>query len=363
MPPFLDMQLITASAESIEFGFDPAIENPRDFGQRVFNYPRIWYLWLNLGIGMRATNLLAIASILLFFLSLFLLFSPRNYLTALLINLVLFSPALMLGFERANVDLIFFSLIVISILLVKRFPAASLGVLLIAILGKIIPVFAAGLYLDKKLVRLAWLFPVIAIVCTAIYFVITWNGMAHIFQSTQKGTDLSYGIYVVPDYLSKTMKVTAPWLHPGAMGVALLLVIIALILGFRHSGGLPPQENNELASFFAGAGVYIGTFLLGNNWDYRLMFFLLCVPALADWAQSHNTYRFAAMSSLALVLISCWYLLTNEWLQVVGLSGRTAFFVDEAVNWLLFFSLAYLYFAAMPPFFKDKVQAFLRLAR
>ena len=60
MPPFLDIQLITGTAESLEKGFDPTVSNPYDPGQRIFNYPKIWYIFLNLGLGRRAATPLAI---------------------------------------------------------------------------------------------------------------------------------------------------------------------------------------------------------------------------------------------------------------------------------------------------------------
>ena len=32
--------------------------------------------------------------------------------------------------------------------------------------------------------------------------------------------------------------------------------------------------------FLVGAYVYVGTFFLSSNWDYRLIFLMLCVPYL-----------------------------------------------------------------------------------
>ena len=36
-------------------------------------------------------------------------------------------------------------------------------------------------------------------------------------------------------------------------------------------------------AFLFGAGIYCGTYVLGTNFIYRLMFLLLCIPQLQDW--------------------------------------------------------------------------------
>jgi hypothetical protein len=42
-------------------------------------------------------------------------------------------------------------------------------------------------------------------------------------------------------------------------------------------------------AFLFGSGIYCGTFLLGTNYIYRLMFLLLCIPQLQDWISQKST--------------------------------------------------------------------------
>jgi hypothetical protein len=94
----------------------------------------------------------------------------------------------MLSYERANVDLVFFASTVIALLLLEISAPASFLVMTLSILFKLFPLFAIGMYLDKRKSKLP-LYALGAVVFTALYFVLPEN-MAHVFYH-QKGNDLS----------------------------------------------------------------------------------------------------------------------------------------------------------------------------
>ena len=361
MPPFLDIQLITGTAESLEKGFDPTVSNPYDPGQRIFNYPKIWYIFLNLDLDRHATIPLAIASLALFFITLAIFPKPRDSLSIVLLTLVTFSSALMLAYERANVDLLFFSSVVIALLLLEISAPASFIVMIVSILFKIFPVFAIGIYLDKKKSKVL-LYAIGSLICTALYFVLTWQSMKHIFSTTEKGFDLSYGLNVAIDYLEVKLDYAASvfWVLPYVM--AFLLLVTAIYAGFKHRGQLADVDLRHLRAFWAGAGVYVGTFLLGNSWDYRFMFTLLTVPALAEWIQqkSGKAVTFARITVVVL-LLSCWYLVLQKWFGTTFEAYSVVFAIDEAANWILFFGLAYLSIASLPQWLVDEVSTSRRL--
>ena len=114
-----------------------------------------------------------------------------------------------------------------------------------------------------------------------------------------------------------------------------------------------------------GAAVYVGTFLLGNNFDYRLAFLILVVPQLVEWMRSDNkTYRVISWSSMILVLVSCWHLWIIE-IPLVSIfrsvedSKKFWIILDEVLNWLLFASLAYLLIASTPDWLKHPFRSLL----
>lgn len=66
-------------------------------------------------------------------------------------------------------------------------------------------------------------------------------------------------------------------------------------MGTDHGGRLFCTVTNSVAgtAFLFGSGIYCGTFLLGTNFIYRLIFLLLCVRQLLDWqkAEPDHTER------------------------------------------------------------------------
>ena len=357
--PFLDIQLITGTAESLEKGFDPTVNNPYDPGHRIFNYPKVWYLFLNLGIGRRAAVPLAIASLVLFFGTLAVFPKPKDKFAILLLTAVTFSAALMLSYERANVDLVFFASTVIALLLLEVSAPASFLVMILSIVFKIFPLFAIGIYLDKRKNKLP-MYAIGAIAFTALYFAVTWQNMKHIFSTTQKGNDLSYGLMVAFDYMEATMGAafSIPSIVPYVL--AFVLLGLAVYFGFRQRSQLTDIDLRNLRAFWAGAGIYVGTFLLGNSWDYRFMFTLLTVPALAEWVRHKGggAIIIARITVIAL-LISCWYLIVQKWFGTTNAAYNVVYAIDEIANWTLYFGLTYLYIASLPQWLFDELHNFL----
>jgi len=99
-----------------------------------------------------------------------------------------------------------------------------------------------------------------------------------------------------------------------------------------------------------GAGMYIGTFFIGNNWDYRLIFLLFTLPQLSDWATQRNpvTKRIAVFT-LIVLFWSLWYLVIRILLiHTIFLWAYISSLLDETANWALFAALifSFCFFAA-----------------
>jgi hypothetical protein len=341
--PFLDMQAITGSAESLKAGYDPAIENPFDPTHRLFNYPRIWYPFLLLGIGRAGTVPLAVATLALFFLALAVLPKNVDRLTVILLAVTAFSPALMLAYERGNVDLVFFSAVALAVLLVETAPLASCALLAASTLFKVFPFFAVALLLDKdERKNLSHVAGVLGLVL--LYTVMAREDLARVFAVTPKGYEPSYGATVIPLFVANVLGKDAHLLTPGLSVLAACLLGAAVVFGLRRSAQRPPCERRDVRAFWAGAGIYTGTFMLGNNWDYRLMFVLLTIPALAVWVRGQDNV--VPRITLGALVVSCWYLVIKKLLERTG--THMAFWIDETANWALLAGMAYLLSASMP---------------
>lgn len=373
--PFLDLRSITGGAESYSAGFDPAIKNPFDPLHRLFNYPKIWYLILASGINQSWTLPIALVMIGLFLLSIILFPGRLTWFSTSLLVFALCSSAVMLEFERANVDGFIFILMTAGLLLLDVSAIASLIVLLISILFKIFPVFGLAYFLDPEN-RTSLKYILLSILFTGAYFVTTLNRMIFIFNNTKKGSDLSYGVSVFPAYLNQLVKmdevkntsvffyqivyfmnelvVRFPYI---TYLIAIIVIVIFLLLGFAHQNDFKNLDRRNLRAFWIGAGIYIGTFLLGNNWDYRLIFLLFTIPQLGDWAmgrdkQTANITRFV----LVMLFLALWYLVINETMAHFSLLGSyISTLLDQAVDWGLFAGLIYLFGFSMPDWIHDEI--------
>jgi hypothetical protein len=117
--------------------------------------------------------------------------------------------------------------------------------------------------------------------------------------------------------------------------LALLLAILTSVaLGFRTRRRWAIDlelESEGQCRFLIGASIYVLTFALGTNFNYRLIFLLLCIPQLVGWAvdvrMSASFRRFATVLGVG-ILAMCWVSATPE---------RTMRRVPtEIVSWCLF---------------------------
>lgn len=366
--PFLDLRLITGTFATLRQGGDPAVSNPGDPLQRVFNYPKIWYLILASGLNENWTSPLGALVIGLFVVSVCVFPGRLTGWSVWFLTLAMVSPAVMLAFARVNIDMLMFALMTLSLALVATRELWSLIVLVIVILLKIIPVLGLGTFLEADQKR-SIKYMAATLVFTAAYFVFTWNDMVFIFTHTQRGYEEAYGLAVLPALVQAIAHSPVVRAGPGLFyGVASAvydlslslpeipyfaagaLLVLALFAGWRRRVSTDGANPRNLRAFRMGALLYVGTFFVGNNWEYRLIFLLFTLPQLADWTTStHRLTKFGAIVTLAALFTSLWHLLLRLLLAELFSLGAFAFdLMNQGANWLLFACLAYLFSAALP---------------
>ncbi len=379
--PFLDLRLITDGAESYAQGYDPAVYNPADPRTRIFNYPKVWYLILASGINEAWTVPLGFAIIAFFLIAVAAFPGKLTWFSSALILAALVSPAGMLAFARVNVDFIFFSLMALSLLLAEVSSLAAFGVLGISILFRLIPLFGAGGLVTRA--RSASLRVVVAaILFTALYFVVDYQDMLFTFRTTQKGANSSYGVGVVPILIDQliqdhtvpavptflyrlTAKVDRAFIRIPELpyAVAILIVILGLYFGIRHRPRVEASDLRNLRAFWMGAGMYLGTFFIITNWNYRLVFLIFTLPQLAEWARlGDRIARPTAIMSLATLFISMFYTaLTALIVHIVPppVGIYVGGLLTAAINWCLFAGLAYLVPLSLPSWLYENPRALL----
>jgi hypothetical protein len=100
-----------------------------------------------------------------------------------------------------------------------------------------------------------------------------------------------------------------------------------------------------------GAAIYVGTYLFGSNFDYRLMFLLFTIPQLTQWlSNSDSRLRGVARIAFACTLYSLWSIFLSrllnavspEWVELlldavakaVLVGGLTCLFILSAPQWV-----------------------------
>lgn len=275
VPPFADMRTVQGAILSDKQGLDPQISNPGDPWARAMDYPKIWFWIAKLFQLNNETNYIVFVGIyvLAYLVSCFLLLRkfPSVYLL-----LAIFSWPSLLAVERGNNDLLAFVLILAGIALSQGYFRA-ISILLATVL-KVFPVVSV-VTLAKK----PKLFILLALL-SAIYFI----GIAGQLKVLQGGntalTDpaaifAAYGfeahMLMIRQIIRGQPVAVYTLLKYGLIGVSLgLSVAISRIKSLKPASSSPFKTD----LFIAGGSLFAGTYLVTSNWDYRLIFLLLCIP-------------------------------------------------------------------------------------
>ena len=334
---FFDARNLTAAWESSRLGYDPLYLNPPDPSGRPLMYLRPW-LWLGaLGLDQSHTNIVGIVLVTAMFVSFLTLAGRVPMGTGVMFAFAACSPAVMLAVERANMDIALFSLVSLALLLWRAAarPAALVSPMLILVgaMAKLYPIFALPAFIvwgNRTAARTA----ILCIVVFAVYCVYTANDIRHVAQIAIQGDTLSYGARILPAHLYHQFGADR-WAGPPAVKQLLAMIplaCLASIIVFRIRRHLVPLGTEKRAAtatllgFHVGALIYLGTFAIANNFDYRLVFLLLTLPQLVEWA-SVPTHRFSSLAATTLtsIVILLW----------VGSLSEQLHLWDELASWIV----------------------------
>jgi hypothetical protein len=339
---FTDIALVTAGWECSRQGYDVLVNNPCDrFEPRPMNYPRVWLVGAPLGLGAGATTPLAIVLLVGFVASLWFLLGRPSTREALFWIVLLCSPPVLLALERANNDLLIFTLFTVAIGLTARSRVhGGTAVIGIAAVLKLYPVVAGGVLLRRDGHKWLQAFGVL-VLGFAVYVMATRRDLALISAGTPNGIAYSFGAGALLDGVSSDKGGVLPEI-PIVQGGTVYIATWALIGVFVITGSVAlwrvvrPELEYTAAVGWRADGLLIAsavlstTYLLGYNYDYRLIFTLLAVPQLLVLARSTGAARSVARLALAGLAATLWAS------RSVGRSTLPAQFpLDEIANIVL----------------------------
>ena len=286
-----------------------------DESKRTFNYMPLWLYVLKFGINNEYHYFFGFTLITLFYISFFKLIKIKSNADLILYALIILSPPIMLAIERGNSDLLIFFLCFISIYLLikKKFFYNLLGYFLILFssLIKFFPIFLILIFFKKNYYNKFASFSVLFIFLIYIFFNI--EDIFLIKKNTQETLFLSYGFNILEvslknfyDNLNILILATKNYLYANngtfkeviseilyiedfknnyfiiSRCISIIIIIFSVVYSFKNKNNEKILINNNFYFFIAGASIFCGTFLLGANFDYRLIFLLLTVPYLIE---------------------------------------------------------------------------------
>jgi len=332
-PHFADLRVFTGVITSIEAGYDPLFNNPGDPWGRELNHPRIVQtIIVALGIREAHTTTIGLMMISLFVLSLIYSMNYYGKLTTLILIIVTFSPATMLGIERANNDLLMFAMVAFAIILSRLSGLITSSAILVSAALKLFPIFSILLLMRYQKSKFL-IYSALTGVIFLGYLYANFNDLPQILSSTQKGvTVFSYG--------SRSYSLEVGLIPAMLPCLIVLFINVIFFLTAKYHDSFEKQLNSyNLDAFRVGAGIYIGTFFLGNNWSYRLIFVIFTIPCLVECLRK-PPLKIWGYITLASIIFSFWSIRFDD----IPLSGA----LDEATNWLMLSGLFWILLNSIP---------------
>jgi hypothetical protein len=346
---FIDFRYWTTAWECVRAGVEIDPVNPCDEQRRLNDHPRIWLAPAFLGLGEAHTVALGVAIALVFLLCVYAVIGRISPWDAVVYAAVLCSPSVLLGVERANTDMLVFSTVAAGVVLLRsRRPvvaACAHGFLLLASFLKLYPVLSWGVLLRRPLRRALIGLAALAVAFAAYAFAIREHLRA-IRSTLPRELQFSYGASVLADGSGVGFLEDIPG-QLLVVGIGLVAAAGFATVVFRRTRGTEPERGapdaravHDLDAFWAGAGVYVGSFALAYNFNYRLIFLVLTVPQLLRWSRDRTPLVPYAPVGLSLLLLALW-LGTSLSFYPLGLGDRWerlahGFQYDELVNLALF---------------------------
>ena len=277
---FADMQAILSASDAYREGYNPYIENPHDPLGRKHVYPRVW-LWLGyFGINLDHSNIIATLMAAFFFLLCIGILRPDNGKEFLISAMLLLSPAVMLGVERGNNDLIIFILLGLAVFFLNHKMRAldfvAYFFLFLASMLKFYPIASFLIFVRIiKDYKKFWIFTLFSTFLMGVYTLFSLPDFQYLKDSVPKPHGrFTFGAAIFFEWIFDKWPVNATYVY--------LMICAAIFIAFSLSsrtGLVQARENSINCIFFlVGSLNLFFCFFTNTNYDYRCIFFILILP-------------------------------------------------------------------------------------
>ncbi len=347
MPPyFADLRGVVAGTERMREGIPPWTADLHDPWNRPYNYPK-WPLYSDLlGLNRDTVVPFGLGMMALFFAASFYALGRLSLFGGLAAGIFLTSVSIQYALVRGNLDVVNYIIIALA-LAWRRLPAVAATVIAIAASLKLYPIFGFLALLSppwkKNLVALA--------LGLGVFGLVELGDLQQVMIANQhswnlKSSELSFGTAILGIHLIDYFHRPDLYFKVLAIGSITYLLIVGVVAPLRPTMDLAKIDPRQLFAFRLGAGIFIGSFGLGINHDYRCIILLFCLPLLCQWVSDRTALPWSRTTLLLILAYVNWnafswevwmwsYILKQlvAWAMTAGLIGLTIATLPEILQW------------------------------
>lgn len=344
---FIDFHALVAAAECDAQGLNTFLTNPCDPFNRVHVYSRVWFLLDDLGISSNNFRFWGAVVSSTFVLTYLIILKPNNLWQLAVTTCLLLSPAVLLGIERANNDLIIFSLLALSCYLNlsqhKLNQLFSYILLVLSAAIKFYPLVAFCIYLFTSKSRVKfWIITTITTVLTLIVIAITYTDFQQMRLPTPSNRwtfGARYILQIPFPELPYFKIILACWL---------LIFIMAFVFTKTQEEHSPRKPDFKTTLFIIGSSISLFTFISANNYDYRCVFLLFCVPFLFERCEIKELCSNTIITILIMCTIVWWEVINQTTIELLSGNHKqhllylSVRWVEQLLTWVLMIRILWI---------------------
>ena len=290
IPNFADLKILLCGIESMNKGIDPyGIVECWD--QQSFNYPKTWKIFTIFPFLTSKNHItIGILIFFIFYIITLLFIEKLNFRLFVYYLIVLFSPSILLGLDRANSDLIIFIFLTIGLVFTSN-KYLFHGLILFCSILKLYPIGAISFILNERKNN-SVIILMISITAFAFYLYFFRENLEMVSMRTPRPyTYYSFGLQVLPENLIQNFKLNRSQTF---LFYYIILAIITLVYWKKNKRKYflnPNLKKDKFTNgYLVGSGIFIVSCIIGYNYEYRLIFLILTIPKLIQWSRTNKYY-------------------------------------------------------------------------
>ncbi len=305
-PAFSDFDALNIFLSYKKMGLNPYIENPESHSiHKLLIYPSVWLnltdiLNLNNEFNFKFVSFLILFTYFYVLIDFYFRFKSKALGFFLLI--FFFSTTNFILIERLNVEIIIFCLIYFALLNKKEI--IQLVFYFISVALKIFPIFSIFMFIGKK--KIFFLILAFSIIYLFLIreeiFLISNNVIEYALIPAYGANSISKALYFYSMKFGYLVNDNNYQLFKLLITIFFILYGLFLFLinfSFSKTKEIYKEISIEKKMLLAGGGIFIGTFAISSNFDYRLVFLTLTFPYLI------NKLNFKLLLLYSFILIIC----------------------------------------------------------